>query len=247
MFVFAVATRVDRRRRVLWLGALALAVVLLLQSESRTSLATAAMGVVLLIMYQAFRSRKTLFGAVLLVGSTLVVGTVVFVISNLEFITEAANRDTTLSGRVPLWGSIIPTIGERPILGVGWSGFWNGWFSPAHDIWLEHRWEPPSGHNQFLDFGLQLGIIGALVGVAMFARAIWRGAFVAQFIPGIYGLWPLGVVSIATVYSITETLIARSVFWLVTMIALLVIDQPRPEVDQQRRALRARRSSEPAT
>lgn len=243
VFVFAVATRTDRRYRFFWFGAIILAGLLLLQSESRTSLATAAMGLCLLAAYQLFRSRKTLFGAALLTASGAAIGAVVFTISNLEFITESTGRDASLSGRVPLWESVIEEIPQRLILGTGWSGFWNGWFSPAHDVWLLHGWLPPSAHNQLLDFITQLGLVGGVVGVLLFGRAIWRGVFVAQFVPGIYGLWPLGVVSIAAVYSVTETLIARSVFWLVTMIAFLVIDQPRPEVDDRTRRLRTRSSA----
>lgn len=240
VFVCAVATRVDRRRRTIWFGAILLAGGLLLQSESRTALATAVAGVIVLMLYQVFRARQTLFGAVLLAGSGGLVGATVFVISNLEFVTEAADRDASLSGRVPLWETMIEQIPERPFLGTGWSGFWNGWFSPAHPVWIEHRWEPPGGHNQFLDFFLQLGVVGGIVGLLLFGRAIWRGVFVAQFVRGIYGLWPLGVVTIAAIYSITETLVSRGVFWLVTMIAFLVIDQERREVDERAKTLRTR-------
>lgn len=243
VFVFAVAARTERRYRVFWYGAIVLAGLLLLQSESRTALATAVMGVALLALFQLFRSRKTLFGAALLTASGFAVGTAVFIISNLEFVTESTGRDASLSGRVPLWETVINEIPERLILGTGWSGFWNGWFSPAHDVWLLHGWLPPSAHNQLLDFITQLGVIGGVVGVLLFGRAIWRGIFVAQFVSGIDGLWPLGVVSIAAIYSVTETLVNRSVFWMVTMVAILLIDQPRPEIDRRSRSLRTRRSS----
>ncbi len=227
IFAFAVAIRADRRRRVVWFGAMLLALFLVSLSQSKTALATGGMGVLMLIGYQVFRARKTMFGAVWLsvVGGSI--GTIAFTVANLEFLTGLLGRDDTLSGRVPLWESVITLLSERPFFGHGWAAFWDGWFSPSHQIWIENRWLPPSAHNGFLDLWTQLGLVGFVLGVWMFGRGLRRGTLHAQRVPGIYGLWPLGMISIAVVYSMSESsLIGRHFFWTLTVMALIVVDQP---------------------
>lgn len=227
IFTFAVAIRADRRFRLLWFFAMLLAVVLVVLSQSKTALATAGLGIVLLICFQVFRARKTMFGAVSLLVLGASVMSIVFTVANIEFLSGALGRDASLSGRVPLWESVIDSFDDKLLFGHGWAAFWNGFFSPAHELYIQNPWLPPSAHNGFLDLITQLGLVGFTIGVVMFLVGLRRGTVHAQNIPGIFGLWPLGVISIAVVYSMSESsLIGRHIFWVLTVMALVVVDQP---------------------
>ncbi|NNF64081.1 MAG: O-antigen ligase family protein [Acidimicrobiia bacterium] len=227
VFTFAVAIRADRRFRLLWLASMLLGIVLVVLSQSKTSLATAGLGVVLLAFYQVFRARKTMFGAVTLLVLGASALSIAFTVANIEFLSGLLGRDATISGRMPLWESVIDSFDDRLLFGHGWAAFWNGFFSPAHELYIQNSWLPPSAHNGFLDLITQLGFVGFGVGAMMFLVGLRRGTVHAQNIPGIFGLWPLGVISIAVVYSMSESsLIGRHIFWVLTVMALVVVDQP---------------------
>ena len=61
------------------------------------------------------------------------------------------------------------------IQGYGWGGFWNGWFSPAGKIWIEHTWQPPDAHNLLLQLALDLGLVGVFLYFFSFLRGMARG------------------------------------------------------------------------
>ena len=203
-----------RHRLALWVFAL-LAGGLVVGSESATSLAGLMFVLGMLAVCRLFRARKTLYGAigVGLIGGG---GAAVFVATaNLGFLAGLLGKDVTLTGRTVLWELSIREALNRPVLGHGWGGFWQGWLSPSRPILDENSWFPPHSHNALLEYFLNLGIVGAFIALGLFLRLFVRSARAVRTRPGTLGLWPIAFSSFAFIFSITEFgVVNRNVFLL---------------------------------
>ncbi len=72
----------------------------------------------------------------------------------------ALGRDSSLTGRVPLWRESMLLVLKRPLLGYGYSGFWN---VDSHDVqylWRVIDWPAPNAHDGYIDILLQIGFVG---------------------------------------------------------------------------------------
>src|SRR5690606_12694225 len=157
-----------------WYPMLAASAVLVLGSHSKTSLGSMLMLAVMLIVFTAFRARKTLYGAVTVTMITAVVAAILWATANVALIADWLDKDPTLSGRLPLWEDVVEEIGRRPVFGHGFEAFWGGYFSPAHHILMQSTWTPPHAHNAVLDDALEMGLVGAGLFIAVFIRTVIR-------------------------------------------------------------------------
>lgn len=231
-FTMVAALKLDRRRRPLYLAGLGAAILALALSQSKTSLVVSVLTTILLIVFLVFRSRKQLFGAVLISVSGSAVISVVLVLKNLSFLTRLLGRDVTLSGRVPLWKSVLDVLPERPVVGYGFNGYWNGWGSPSQEIWNLHKWGPPHAHNQFLDLGITLGAVGFVLFVALYVRTLFRATRHIRDVPGVFGIWPLVFLSFFLLISMTEAgLIARDITWFLFVAVVILVSQKKTSID----------------
>lgn len=222
--VFLIMARTNRRFRTWYYFMAAISALMIALSNSKTSLGNLILLSGMTVVYLMFRSRKTLFGAVALAMASAVVGATLFATANLDFITSTFDRDITLSGRTTLWGDLMPIIASKPILGHGWTAFWNGFSSPAHEIWIRNIWLPPHGHNAFIDIALQLGLVGLALFVGFFFRAIIRATRHIRDTKTAVGLFPLLMLSLALVTSITESgVIGRGGAWVMFLVAILTV------------------------
>jgi O-antigen ligase len=66
-----------------------------------------------------------------------------------------------LTGRIPLWETLLPEIGQRPWLGAGFAAFWN----PEKLLQMELLAGKPivSAHNGYLEEVLNTGIVGLAI------------------------------------------------------------------------------------
>lgn len=218
--VFSVAYREHKSMRLLYLLFLFLQFPLVFGTGSKTSLASFLITPVFLIIYQAFRAKKTLYGAVavsLFGGASFGIAVAT---ASLGQITRALDRDVTLTGRTILWEDLIKQGSTRPITGFGWEAYWGGWFSPSHETWIRHDWLPPTAHNVFLDMFLSIGLLGLIPLVILVARGIIRASRHVRYVDGAIGLWPLGFFSMLMMISITESGVAgRTIFWPLLVVA----------------------------
>lgn len=235
VFTFLILARSHRRYRSFYYPLAAVNVWLVVGADSKTSLVSSAGLAVMLLVYLAFRSRKTLFGAVAISMTSVTIASTLIVTLQLRQIAELLGRDVTLTGRTALWESVISEIAHRPWFGVGWSGYWNGWFSPSHEVLIEHSWLPPHAHNAMLDYALQLGIFGAAVFLALFVRSVIRATRHIQAHRGPLGLWPLGFLSFTLMFSVTESgFIGRTLPWVLLVVAILTVTSDTRESRMER-------------
>jgi O-antigen ligase len=202
--IFLILSREWRSRRFLYYSMAALAGFNLAMSQSKTAIVATGITVVALVVYQAFRARRTLYGAVALTLAAGVTAAAAFATANIGMLAGWLGKDPTLTGRTQLWASLVPSIMERPWLGWGRGGFWHGWLSPAHDVWIANPWDPPHAHNSVLQIALEVGVVGAALFLAFMARGLVRGAVHIRSVPGAKGLFPLTYITFAVMISITE-------------------------------------------
>ncbi|MEZ5406751.1 MAG: O-antigen ligase [Acidimicrobiales bacterium] len=197
-------------------------VALLLGSQSKTMLMATLVTLASMVVYKAFRGRKTLRGAVILslVGSSTFA--VAFATANIALLARWLNKDITLTGRVPLWENLIPIALQKPFLGHGFGATFNGFFSPVHEVWIQNRWNPSHAHNALLQIWLEIGIFGVLLYLAVYLRSIRNATRIVAIVPGPVGLWPLTFFTTVLMMSITETGVgSEPLGWMMFMVAVL--------------------------
>ncbi len=199
---------------------------LIIGSQSKTSLAAAAILPVAFLVFRIFRSRRTLYGAALLTigGSAVVI--CLFATANFVLITDILDKDVTLSGRTDLWLGSIRAVLDRPVLGYGWGGFWRGWFSPSHEVLVYRNWQPPHSHNALIEYALAFGVGGAVLGAALFARCVTRSIRFIRIHAGWTALLPLTFMTYAVLFSTTEFgVITRSSAFLLFVVVAVVVSR----------------------
>ncbi len=188
--------------------------------------ATAIIGMLAILgnytVFRLFRSRDTLFGAVVFSLFATGLGSVVLAYGNLERLAGLLGKDVSLTGRTDLWSAVWREIGRRPLLGWGYDAYWNGFFSPAHELWVEMDWLPPHSHNAILDYLLVIGIPGAGLFVAAFVRGMYRATRFIRENPGGLALFPIMMLSYGFIFSLTEAgVVGRTARWVLFVVALL--------------------------
>ncbi len=205
VLVLLLAARTFRRFRVPLYSFAGLALVILIGSASKTSLAAGILTACALVVYVAFRSKKTLFGAVLFTLVTTSTVAVAFATANIGLIASWLNKDVTLTGRTDFWPVVVDAIKARPILGYGYDGFFRGPLSPAHDVIVQVDWGPTHAHNAFLQIGLHVGLVGLFFFLAMNVRALIRATNHVRWVKGPAGLFPIVYLTLSLMLSFTES------------------------------------------
>lgn len=219
-----VAGRTNPRARFVFYGAAAVLFALLLGSESKTMLVATVASVLLLLVFRLFRGHRTLRGAVFLSLAATSIFTVTLATANIAVLAEWLDKDVTLTGRIPLWESLVPLVVERPLTGWGYRATFGDYFSPVHEVLIQSTWMPTHAHNALLQIWLEMGVLGVVLFLITLFRALARGLHVVNLVPGVVGLWPLMFVSSTLLISITESGISYSqIGWLMYVVAVLSV------------------------
>lgn len=216
VLVFLALLLAPGRKRV-WLVGLFLSGVVLAGARSATSLVLAfAMLLVVSGLWIGQRYRR-LWPVLLLLGVLLGASGSMVLAANYEVLLEALGKDVTLTGRIPLWLTLIPFIQERLWVGYGFGGFWLGWEGPSAYVWSLVGWGPVHGHNGYLDLWLDLGLVGLLLGLWLLLRLILASVqrYVAEGFSS-RALFQVGVVTFLIIYNFAESsfLRANNLYWL---------------------------------
>ena len=105
--------------------------------------------------------------------ASLILAGVVASVPNLRYrVLLPFMGEKSAVARVSLWNTGWQEISDSPILGKGVNGFSDNWEKYNTDPNLEHYNFP---HNIFLNFWVDLGLLGLLGMVIVFAATIWQG------------------------------------------------------------------------
>ncbi len=218
------AARTSPRLRLVFYSAAAAHAVLLFFSESKTMFVAGYGGTVMFMVYRFFRGKRTLRGAVMtsMLGSSLFA--ILFATANIAVLARWLDKDVSLTGRVPLWQDLITVATERLALGHGYRAAFGGYFSPVHEVWIQHTWEPSHAHNGLFHIWLDMGLLGVALFLFTFFRGVKRSIHVVNLRPDAVGLWPLTFMSISLLVSISESGITYTeAGWLMYVVAVLSV------------------------
>ena len=156
-------------RRLLPAVTLAICALLVLATQSKTSLLCLMLGVGAVAGLWAMRRGGAAFSIVALwFGVVLTAGAAYVFITDPAMVLKALGKDPSLTGRTDIWEALMREVAERPWTGFGYQAFWGRESVPAAFIRAETQWPVPSAHNGWIDLLIQLGWPGAItVGITV--------------------------------------------------------------------------------
>jgi O-antigen ligase len=197
----------------------ALALGLLMLSESRTALACLALGAALMLAVRLplLRNRPSrLVGAAVVTAALLTAADLAFNIRDEAF--ELLGRDATLTHRTGIWRMLL-TLPTQPALGEGFMSFWSG--PRLQAIWTMLQAGILQAHNGYLEQYLNLGVVGVVFMVALFVLGLLgTRAQLAVDVPG--GLLRLAFLASAALYNVSEAAFhGQTAVWWLTLLGLV--------------------------
>jgi len=230
------AAALNPRRRLLWWGFMALALLLTLLSTSKTSLVALVRGLGGLMFVAIMRRGAATRIAILwlaVLGVGMVAG-VMLVAADLFF--EVLGKDATLTGRTKIWAAAMTQIEQRPWTGYGYGVVWDdlGPWAPLAQMVKEAGFTPQHAHNAWVEQWIGLGLPGLAAFALFYAQTLFLALLALFRDKGAYLAVPFLIVY--SLMSITESVaVTYNDFRWVLFVAIAVkLGWPDHEVDRRR-------------
>jgi O-antigen ligase len=124
----------------------------------------------------------------------------------------AANSE--LSYRLSIWRELWGLIGQNPLQGWGWIGYWRPEIQPFPAFTVIGEREPTSAVNAYLDVWFQLGLVGIFIFIVLVLLTFTRSWLLAGRERSIVYTWPALVLVILITTSLAESSILVEYGWL---------------------------------
>ena len=158
---------------------------------------------------------------------------------NLNFIFGLFNRETSLTGRVPLWQYLIKEVFlVRPVVGYGFGSLWTlASFRTSTQRFVGWGYQVMIGDNGFLDILLNGGIVGLALFLVVYMQTWVASVRYTMIYRTIISLFPLIFVLYSFFVNISFSLFleTESFIWmlLVYLLFLGLQQPPNPEFNYQ--------------
>lgn len=212
---------------------LGIAVLLIAESRSETTLILLALYLLFLISIRFFRRfpRRLLAGLCVL-AVLLLCAFVPYAASSLRDIFRPFSGGLTLSGRTVIWGVLLQSVVKQPLLGYGYNAFWTltgeGW-NAFVGVWGALGFMATYSHSGYLDVVLQLGFVGLALLFVLIGRAM-KDAW-ASFLRrrDSRTSWYIGILLLSFIYNIDEVtfLMANQIPWILFVLACVNLHRKR--------------------
>lgn len=206
LLLFLKKVKNDRSRGTLPFIFMMLSIILLIKSESKTSLVVCL--VILCMIPVCLVIRKNTILSIGLFFSIVTVS-VVFIYNDFgiwQAMLESMGKDPTLTGRTKIWSLIIQAIEARPLLGYGYGAFFQGFQGPSAFICNLMEFAIFEAHNGYLGITADLGIAGLLLFtlslVTVGVRTLWFQARYKSYII----IFPFIFTTYLIIYNTTESI-----------------------------------------
>jgi O-antigen ligase len=220
--------------------ALLISAVLLVFSGSLTPMFALIGSLLFVEIYKiaTLRFRIPLYAIVL---ATLLIasGATVFLVDT-EGVAAALGRSSDLTGRTEIWSLVVSYIPERPVLGYGYSGFWNGASPESIAVDRVMGVMTMYSHNGYLEILLTLGIVGFLLTVGFLGTGLKRAFYRSQRNRCGIDLWPLAFLFFFLLHNLAEcTILWQDLEWAICVATVVGADRAlfAPDAEQEERVL----------
>lgn len=148
-----------------------------------------------------------------------------------ELVLGRMGKDVTLTGRTTVWMAVSKRIAERPLLGYGYSGFWERGSAISEALRAAVGWDTPHSHNGFLDMWLDLGLLGLLTLLSGFAFAAKRAWVALRAGITLEGVWATSFLVVLLLLDMVESpLYQNMLFWTVFVAVAAMIPVKSQEI-----------------
>ena len=204
----------QRQFRTLAIAMIALCGILLLLAKSATGIVVCGIVLALLPFRSILNRSKRRIVALSVILAIVLLPAAHFAWNRRGRILASMGRESSLTGRLPLWEAVGTEISYKPLLGSGYTAFWST--ADAERYRQASGWDAPNAHNGFLEMALGLGFIGlAVFAIGMF-RNFTRAIVTAARSEEIETAWPLFFLIFCVLYNLTESTLfsGNSIFWI---------------------------------
>jgi len=215
--IFSATAILNPQRRLRWVLFALSAVVLILLSTSKTSLATVVIGSGSLAFVWLVKRGGAISVAAVFAGVAALLALALAIIFASDVFFALLGKDATFTGRTSIWSAVLRLIDKRPWTGYGYAAIWTdetGWGPLAWIIkWSKFR--PHHAHNSWLETWLALGIPGLVLWATLFLETWGRGLW-AVFTRGC-GYFALPFLAVYSLTIMTESVafIYNDQLWLI--------------------------------
>jgi exopolysaccharide production protein ExoQ len=170
-----------------------IAVVLVVIAMTRSAngwLDCAACIMFVVIMRFVVRMPKKLILAIafILVGIAAAAG--IYVYSHFGQLMYALGKDPTLTGRTIIWSSVLTSVKKQPLFGYGYMAFWASLKGESANTVLLMHWPGMAyAENGILELALELGVVGVVLYLLLFLRAVKDAAYLFVRKPSPAVMW----------------------------------------------------------
>lgn len=219
-------------------GRIAISVILYLLSAIFTIFSKSAAGVIIwvsldvlvlfILAWKKIRNRLT--GRHYLIGGSALLLFALIAALNLNNLLGLLNRESSFTGRMPLWSHLYHEwISRHLLFGYGHDAFWYV-EDHLHQVTLSQGWSfiINNGHNGFMDIALGLGVIGLALGLGVFVLAVYRSIKYLLTATEPASLVPLLLTAYFLLANLTISFFLwfESFHWLLLIIAIFVTTPP---------------------
>jgi len=178
-------------------------------------------GIVLILLWLKFRNKIQKYHYLLFLVFLLLISIVLYL--NIDRFFGIFNRNTSLTGRIPMWSYLYNTYFiKRPIGGYGFNAFWYG---ASHRIGMQAvGYADPIviADNGFIDILVNTGFIGLFLFSIFYLGAWWRSIKCARKANEINDFFPIILMAFTLIANISWSLIFENEsFFMLIMITLL--------------------------
>lgn len=212
------------RSWIVWPSFAAINAVIVLGTQSGTSIGALVGACALSAALLGFRGKKTLYGVAGLSMFMVFATLTTLSATNLAAATGLLGKDASFTGRLPIWrNSFEYAITRRPIFGYGWEAFWPNDVVNFEVQIRSQNFDIPHAHNVIVDALLQIGPLGALILILLFSRALFWSTRYIRAVPTAIGLFPTTIISLGVIYSATEAgFVSRTIQFIMFTVAVSV-------------------------
>lgn len=211
-----------------WFG-FSFSIVLMLLSNSKSSLVISFLLILIMVFYKKFRWRGKISVIFLDIGIIILACVTIGVFTYWIELLTGLGKDTTLTGRTPLWGAAIEKLMQSPLFGYGLGSFWAPKSRYAVEVGLaiETGWIPTNAHNGLLDLGLDTGLIGISLFLISYFTTLTQALKRAYVTQNSENLWALAYLCYLAMINVTESrlLSQNNLCWVLYVSLVLTLNK----------------------